>query len=60
MKCAKCGVDLHSDDVYEYAGQKLFVATPKACDPGAFYSAKKMSKNQLSLTPLQKSVAKIW
>jgi len=63
MKCAKCGVDLHSDDVYEYAGQTLcedcyldLVATPKACDPWAVHSAKKMSKNQLSLTPLQEKI----
>ena len=63
MKCEKCGTALDSDDTYEYAGRKLcedcyleIIATPRVCDPWAVYSAKRMSKDKVILTPLQEQI----
>lgn len=63
MKCSKCGKALNQGDTYQHAGQTLcedcyfdIMATPRVCDPWAVYSAKKMSKDKSSLTPLQKRI----
>ncbi len=62
MKCEKCGAEI-VDEAYEYAGQKLcedcyldLMATPKVCDPWAVHSAKSMSKDKISLTPIQQKI----
>lgn len=63
MKCAGCGNAIPSGEAREHAGRTLCedcyldaVATPRACDPWAVYSAGKMASGGHTLTADQQGI----
>ncbi len=63
MRCVKCGKNLSDTEKYEHYGEILcedcyldIVSGPKVCDPWAVYSAKRMAKKSINLTPIQQKI----